>query len=224
MTAPAVPLLGFDQNGRVFDAGHVIHRLVKDSYKQRVRSLYQRYAAEHLEARGIVETALRADGGLEHRKLRVTYPYEWPANMYKDAVLFHLRLLSDLQPAGITLKDALPNNILFEHTRPVFVDFLSLVFREHLADEQWLDASRYADPRFAVLGSMFLPYMVLPLLFFARGQPVVARELLSSRSCNCDGRPPSWLELAHPPARRSGWRSGSCPAAPRRRCSASRGN
>ena len=164
MTTAAIPLLGFDQNGRVFDAGDVVLRHVSDGYKNRVGELYRLYGANDLASKGVVDTTLRADGTLEHRKLPISYPYEWPASMYKDAVLFHLQLLSHLGKAGMTLKDALPNNILFDHTRPVFVDFLSLVRREQLADESWIHSTGYADDRFAVLDSR--PGLVL----FSTGQ------------------------------------------------------
>jgi SAM-dependent methyltransferase len=40
----------------------------------------------------------------------------------------------------------------------------------------------------------------------ARGEYRIARDLLSTRSCNCDGRPPSWGELLRPNRRRRvGW-------------------
>lgn len=196
------PLLGYDENGEVFDDGEVVHRTIRSEYRERTAGLYRAYEEHRLAAKGIVETRLREDGSLEHRKLTISYPYEWPANMYKDAVLFHLRLFADLAAAGLTLKDALPNNILFDRTRPVFVDFLSLVAPERLKDEAWLGAKNYPDARFAVLEKMLLPYLLLPLLFFARGETRIARDLLSTRSCNCEGRPPSWLELLPPPLSR----------------------
>jgi SAM-dependent methyltransferase len=203
------PLLGFDENGEVFDAGDAIHRTIRAEYRERTAGLYRAYEAHGLAAKGIVETRLRDDGSLEHRKLTVSYPYEWPANMYKDAVLFHLRLFAELDRAGLTLKDALPNNILFDRTRPVFVDFLSLVAPERLKEEAWLGAGGYADARCAVLEKMLLPYLVLPLLFFARGEARIARDLLSTRSCNCAGRRPSWLELVPPPLSRRTARIGN---------------
>jgi len=101
------------------------------------------------------------------------------------------------------LKDALPNNILFDHTRPVFVDFLSMVPTDQLQQEAWLKAGGFADPRFAVVNRMLLPYLILPFLFMARGSYGAARDLLSTRSCNCDGRPPLWSELIVPPLRRN---------------------
>jgi len=198
-------LLGFDDDGEVFDRGDVIHRRIRADRRRDVAALYGAYERAGLASRGIVETRLRENGDLEHRKLVASYPYEWPANMYKDAVLFHLGLLADLDAAGLTLKDALPNNILFENTSPVFVDFLSLVPQDRLGDAEWLGARGYADPRFAVAAKMLLPYMVLPLLFMARGEYRIARDLLCSRSCNCDGAPPSWLELVTVRRPRRAW-------------------
>jgi SAM-dependent methyltransferase len=202
-------LFGFDEHGEVRDLGHVVLRKIRDDYKAEVAKLHRTYLDAGLACKGIVETALRADGDLEHRRLVTSYPYEWPANMYKDAVLFHLRLFAELERSGLTLKDALPNNIVFEHTRPVFVDFLSLVPPEALRELAWLDAGAYRDARFAVADRMLLPYLVLPLLFMASRRYATARELLSTRSCNCDGRPPSWRELLRPPLSRVlGWLPG----------------
>ena len=199
-------LAGFDDLGEVHDLGHLVHRKIRDDYKGQVAQLYATYRDRNLAARGIVETAMRADGDLEHRKLVTSYPYEWPANMYKDAVLFHLGLFAALDKAGLTLKDALPNNIVFDHTCPVFVDFLSLVPVGALKDVGWLYAERYADARFAVVDRMLMPYMILPVLFQARGEYRIARDLLSWRSCNCDGKPPSWAELLRPNRRPGfGW-------------------
>lgn len=198
--AMQAPLLGFDENGTVLDLGHVVHRRIRPEYKARAAQVFAAYQRAGLAQKGVVETTLRADGDLEHRKLVISYPFEWPANMYKDAVLFHLDLLAELDEAGLTLKDALPSNILFDGASPVMVDFLSLVPRDALGEESWLRAAGYADPRFAVLRTMLLPYVLLPLVFMARGDYAIARELLSTRSCNCAGTPPAWRELLKPPA------------------------
>lgn len=206
LSASSTLLLGFDEHGEVHDLGHAIRRKIRQDYKADVARLHGAYQKENLAAKGIVETVLLEDGDLEHRKLVTSYPYEWPANMYKDAALFHLGLFADLDKAGLTLKDALPNNIVFDHTSPVFVDFLSLVPVAALKDVAWLYAENYADARFAVVDRMLMPYMILPLLFQARGEYRIARDLLSWRSCNCDGKPPSWLELLRPNRRPGfGW-------------------
>ena len=202
-------LVGFDDHGEVHDLGHVVHRRIREDYKPEVAKLHRAYRDAGLAAKGIVETVLRADGDLEHRKLVTSYPYEWPANMVKDAVLFHLGLFDELDRAGLTLKDALPNNIVFDHTTPVFVDFLSLAPIAKLKEMSWLGAQGYVDPRFAVVEKMLLPYLILPLLFMASRRYSTARDLLSTRSCNSGGVPPSWRELLRPQTQRGwGWLPG----------------
>ena len=193
-----VRLKGFDDQGEAFDLGDIVYRKINDEYKSQVAELHRLYCENNLESKGIVETIMRPDGDLEHRKLVTSYPYEWPANMYKDAVLFHLRLFEELDKAGLTLKDALPNNIAFDHTTPVFVDFLSLAPLERLREMRWLRAEGYADPRFAVVKRMLLRRMILPLLFMASRRYRIARDLLSIRSNRCGGKPPSWRELLVP--------------------------
>jgi hypothetical protein len=199
------PILGFDNQGQVFDFGNAIVRKVFETEKATVSDVYRIYLQEELCRKGIVETTMLDNGDLEHKRLTISYPFEWPANMYKDALLFHLRLFANLANVGLTLKDALPNNILFEHTTPVFVDFLSLVRTERLNQQVWLGPQKYIDPRFAVVEKMLLPYMALPLIFMARREYQTARDLLSWRSCNCNGPAPSWRELLQP-NRRAGMR------------------
>jgi len=72
------------------------------------------------------------------------------------------------------------------------------VFSDKLQNEKWLNTVRFRDPRFAIVDSMLLPYMVLPLLFMARGEYDVARDMLSMRSCNTNGKVPTWNEFFHP--------------------------
>ncbi len=58
----------------------------------------------------------------------LTWPYEWPFSMLKDAALLQLRLLETSVQNGWILKDATPFNIQWIGTRcPVFVDVPSFV-------------------------------------------------------------------------------------------------
>ena len=60
----------------------------------------------------------------------LTWPYEWPFSMLKDAALLQLRLLDTCVRSGWLLKDATPFNIQWVGTRPVFIDIPSFVPRE----------------------------------------------------------------------------------------------
>lgn len=55
-----------------------------------------------------------------------SYPWEWPASLWLAAAELTLNLCSDLLKEGWLLKDATPLNVLFQGTRPVFVDVLSI--------------------------------------------------------------------------------------------------
>jgi SAM-dependent methyltransferase len=185
-------LLGFDNHGSVFESGDVVLRKINRNYSKQAREYFRKYDQAKLHRLGFVETAIvdhheKDELTLSHEKHRITYPFEWPAGMYKDAVLFYLNLIIALDRYGLTLKDALPSNILFNFSNPVFVDFLSLVSTSSLINEEWLTPSNYkGDARSLVFQKMFLPYMLLPLFAGRRKDFRLMRELLSTRSCNCE--------------------------------------
>ena len=73
---------------------------------------------------------------IEHEAVDfLTWPYEWPFSMLKDAALLQLRLLEMGVQSGWMLKDATPYNIQWAGTRPVFIDIPSFVPWEH--GEYW---------------------------------------------------------------------------------------
>ena len=55
----------------------------------------------------------------------ISYPYEWPFVMLKDAALLTLQINLLALQKGMILKDASSFNIQFHHGRPVFIDTLS---------------------------------------------------------------------------------------------------
>lgn len=57
----------------------------------------------------------------------VTWPYEWPFSMLKDAALLQLRVLRKAAANGWLLKDATPFNVQWIGARPVFIDVPSFV-------------------------------------------------------------------------------------------------
>ena len=52
----------------------------------------------------------------------VSYPYEWPFGMLRDAALLHLEVLEAALTGGMILKDGSSFNVQWTGTRPVFVD------------------------------------------------------------------------------------------------------
>lgn len=64
---------------------------------------------------------------VKHRKLPfVSYPYEWCSEAFKEAALFFLDFNLELLKAGLMSFDVLPNNIVFDGIKPIFVDLDSI--------------------------------------------------------------------------------------------------
>lgn len=57
----------------------------------------------------------------------VSYPYEWPFGMLRDAALLQLDLLLAALGEGMTVKDGTPYNVQWHGRNPVFIDIPSLV-------------------------------------------------------------------------------------------------
>jgi hypothetical protein len=74
---------------------------------------------------------------LRHERIPfVSYPYEWPFSMLKDAALLQLDLLQDALAEDLILKDSSPYNVQFRGARPVFVDVGS--FERLRSGESWI--------------------------------------------------------------------------------------
>ena len=84
---------------------------------------------------------------IEHEAVDfLTWPYEWPFSMLKDAALLQLRLLEACVRTGWILKDATPFNIQWAGNRPVFIDIPSFVPRED--GEYWQGYRQFCCPCF----------------------------------------------------------------------------
>lgn len=180
-----------------YDADNYIVRIVNTEYFPEAATIYYLVRKNGLEQRGIVETEIDEPSySFKHKKYIISYPCEWTSTMYKDAALFHLDLFIELDKYGLTLKDGIPNNIVFDFYRPVFVDFSSIVQTVKLQEENWLTQGReYADYRFAVIDAMFIPYMLIPQMALFERKYSVARQMLSERACNCGAASPTWNEV-----------------------------
>ncbi len=195
-------LIGYDNNGLVFDKGDCVIRRITPIYMKKIEDIYSFYKKNCRNDFGFVETILNTSAQeLIHKKYLITYPYEWTANMFKDALLFHLDLFLRLDDYGYILKDAIPTNILFNGTKPVFVDFLSIINQENLKDEKWLfdiDTKRI-DPRINIIEKMLVPYFIIPFLTFADHKYEEARFMLKERTCNnIEGIDLHWNDILPP--------------------------
>jgi len=102
---------------------------------------------------------------VSHRKLPfVSYPNEWCAQMLKGAALSILDLSIALAQRGLSLRDSHPWNVLFDWSRPVYIDLTSIVPDE--GEPTW----RAYDE--------FCRFCYYPLILMAHGQERIARSLL----------------------------------------------
>ena len=139
-------------------------------------------ATEPAELDGLPDLlAGEAAGALRHERIPfVSYPYEWPFSMLKDAALLQLELNQRALRAGFALKDATPYNIQWRGTRPVFIDVGS--FERLRPGEPWIGYRQFCMQFLYPL--MLQAYKDLPFHAALRGSlegiaPHDARALLA---------------------------------------------
>jgi hypothetical protein len=95
-----------------------------------------RFFRRAIEDGRIVATEEISPGLLQHERVPfVSYPYEWPFEMLRDAALLQLGLLEEALVEGFVLKDGTPYNVQWRGTEPVFVDIGS--FERLREGEPW---------------------------------------------------------------------------------------
>ncbi len=102
---------------------------------------------------------------MKHRKIEfVSYCFEWPPEMLRDAAILTLEICHSLLEHQLTLQDAYPWNILFDGTKPIFVDVTSI---------------RSIDPAFLWIPyQQFCSFFYNPLLLFSSDRSKIARSIL----------------------------------------------
>ena len=142
MTTPRLEPGSFrDREGRIFYHQGRVYRALSQRAFDNWQALQQSRFFQRLMAEGkIVDTRL-ADvaaaelealsphwvAALEHQRIPfVSYPYEWPFSMLRDAALLQLELLDAALDEGFVLKDASAYNSQWQGTRPVFIDVVSI--------------------------------------------------------------------------------------------------
>lgn len=83
-------------------------------------------------------------GVLHHERIPViSYPFEWPFEMLRDAALTHLDITARALADGFVTKDATSYNIQFDGTRPVFIDIGS--FEPVRSGEPWYGYRQFCE-------------------------------------------------------------------------------
>ena len=142
-----------DPDGAVFDLdGRIVRRVAAAAGERLTRFLSTDLATE-LQAQGhLVQTRSTARPALlparlptesdgmwfEHQRVAtVSYAHEWVPEMLLAAAELTLELALRLRQAGWDLKDGTASNVVFEGTRPVFVDLCSIVERSSSSPSWW---------------------------------------------------------------------------------------
>ena len=162
-----------DPIARLFESEGELLRAVTTEHAAFYEGLLASPALEQLFAAGLVRTE-RSDvpvSGcplvLKHSRVDFVSDWrEWPSLMLKDAALMVCELCLALSRQGYGALDIHPWNVLFDFSRPVFIDFAAIVPLQRA----WLDeqAGRFRD------------YWILPLTFIKMGHPHFARSLRKS--------------------------------------------
>ncbi|MFZ2486799.1 MAG: class I SAM-dependent methyltransferase [Anaerolineae bacterium] len=122
------------RGGRLFQWENELYRGLSPDLSPFYDQLFLDGLIDGLIADGFLVETSRTDFVLEgyglvvkHRKLPfVSYPYEWCSEAFKEAALFFLDFNLALLKVGLMSFDVLPNNILFEGNKPIFVDLDSI--------------------------------------------------------------------------------------------------
>src|SRR5215471_5400065 len=166
------PLSFADDAGRVFRWNDFLLRGIYRDKCQFFEQLFDEGTIQDLvESHLLIDserTEFAADGYgmvVKHRLLPfVSYPNEWCPAMLKDAALLIVDLATALAQRGLSLRDAHPWNVLFDWSRPVYVDLTSIVSGDR--SPYW---PAYDE---------FCRFCYYPLILMAHGQERIARSLL----------------------------------------------
>jgi hypothetical protein len=181
-----------DPDSRVFfDDGAVYRALSEDGWRDwealaatPLATDERLIATEPAELDSLPElTAGPAAGALRHERIPwVSYPYEWPFSMLKDAALLQLALGRLALTHDLTLKDASAYNVQFRGASPVFVDVGS--FERLREDEPWAGYRQFC--MLFLYPLMLQAYRGMPYHALLRGSldgiaPAEARAVLPKR-------------------------------------------
>ena len=187
-----------DPDSRVFYAGGSVHRALSergldDWEALAATSLFRDNVAqgklvgtERLSEPNGLPAELdpaRVAAVLRHDRIPVvSYPYEWPFGMLKDAALLQLELLLGALDEKLILKDASPYNVQWRGAQPVFVDVGS--FERLREGEPWAGYRQFCT--LVLYPLMLQAYKGVPFQPWLRGslegiEPDEMRRLLSFR-------------------------------------------
>ncbi|MCE1245907.1 MAG: class I SAM-dependent methyltransferase [Firmicutes bacterium] len=186
-----------DPNSRLFRwNGGIFRAIVRDKDEFYGPMIESPWFLELQKKRTIVETNL-TDYHLEgygrifkHREIPyVTYCPEWPPLMLQKAAVMTVELSLELIKHRLTLQDAYPWNILFEGTKPIFIDVGSI--------------TPFSDKYLWLPYQQFCNFFLFPLYLYGTGLYTPTRSMLLNfiegiSHEDCDFMLPLSFRMKHP--------------------------
>jgi ribosomal protein L11 methylase PrmA len=126
---------------------------------------------------------------LKHERVDlISYPFEWPFSLLKNAALFHLDLHMAALDSGFHMSDGSAYNVQFRGCEPIFIDLLS--FHDYIPGSYWFGYKQFCEQFLGPLlltAKLGVPYNNwyrgalngIDILHVARSLPLAARLSLS---------------------------------------------
>jgi hypothetical protein len=182
-----------DPSGFIFEKNGILYRQVNTSFKEHFDHFIESGCYDQLVKKGLIiphknieENFTRSSGYYKtispERIELISYPYEWPFDMLKDAALLTLQLVKEALRYNMILKDASPYNIQWHKGKLIFIDTLSF---EKYEEAPWIAYRQFCENFLGPLLIMHYSKQQLPelMLSWPNGIPLTTiRSLLPTRS------------------------------------------
>lgn len=152
-----------DPNGFIFKQDGILYRQVNQSYAAEYSLLMESGLYAKLTRAAVLipheeTTVLPVEPAQAYKVIKpeyvpfISYPYEWPFGLLKEAALTTLSIQKRALKAGMTLKDASAYNIQFVNGRALLIDSLS--FDIYQDGEPWVAYRQFCQHFLAPLALM----------------------------------------------------------------------
>ncbi|WP_438394096.1 hypothetical protein [Caballeronia sp. DA-9] len=160
-----------DPVGKVFHFDNRVFRAISPAYAGFVKDTIELAGSQNLFDEGLVPTwpsDFTIKGSplvIEHQRVPfVTLRGEWCGEALREAALCILKVSAALLKSNLCLKDAHPWNVLFDGSRPYFVDWGSIAPVKEINWSLWY--------------KQFRQFLLAPLHAFSIGHAPIARAML----------------------------------------------
>jgi hypothetical protein len=192
-------LAGNDDMAEVYYEDGVVRRKYNRSSSENGKRIFDIVSDIGIHDLGLVGTKISQSAEhleLEHDQITFARPENWTITQFICVCKFTLNLNKKLLSHGLVLKDMLPENVLFLNSKPVFVDFPSIVFLEQMQSLDWLIVARgKEDPRLFVFKKMFIKFMFLPLHIGILNSSSRMHTTLKNKYCNSGNPAPRFRDI-----------------------------